>query len=232
MLLSYRPQLRKSLDFERKSKQSKLDEMPIAYPDAFTKNTRFREQLTAFQFLLNTTVLQGGVDNKFRLRGDVKNLLRDHDVDTNNMFNKIFSREYLRELREQIEEDQGVNLSNFLNPDILRYEVQVHIKEQEAAAYKLATDISEAVGAIVHQMLDTFYAEFPRLSQALKQATNEFLEGQLAISEKEITKMLRIETELVYARSGMYERILKKIGKDEAEHKQENNKDELLSRVN
>jgi hypothetical protein len=44
--------------------------------------------------------------------------------------------------------------------------------------------------------------------------------------------MLRIETELVYARSGMYERILKKIGKDEAEHKQENNKDELLSRVN
>ena len=177
MLLSYRPQLRKSLDFERKSKQSKLDEMPIAYPDAFTKNTRFREQLTAFQFLLNTTVLQGGVDNKFRLRGDVKNLLRDHDVDTNNMFNKIFSREYLRELREQIEEDQGVNLSNFLNPDILRYEVQVHIKEQEAAAYKLATDISEAVGAIVHQMLDNFYAEFPRLSQALKQATNEFLEG-------------------------------------------------------
>ena len=96
MLLSYRPQLRKSLDFEKKCKQVKLDEMPVAYPDAFSKNTRFREQLTAFQFLLNSTVLHGGVDNKFRLRGDVKNLLRDHDVDTNNMFNKIFSSEYLR----------------------------------------------------------------------------------------------------------------------------------------
>ena len=52
------------------------------------------------------------------------------------------------------------------------------------------------------------------------------------MTQVEVSKMLKIETELVYARSGVYERILRKIGAEEAQHKSVNNKDELLSRVN
>ena len=48
-------------------------------------------------------------------------------------------------LKQQIKEDQGINPSNFLNPNILRSNVHLRILEQEAPALELVMAVKKEV---------------------------------------------------------------------------------------
>jgi hypothetical protein len=42
---------------------------------------------------------------------------------------ELFTESFYKNLKEQIMEDQGINLSNFLNSDILKVEIQSRIQD-------------------------------------------------------------------------------------------------------
>ena len=120
-----------------------------------------------------------------------------------------------------------MNLSNFLNPDILKYEVQLKITEQIETSLQLAYQICSKATEKINQLVDHFFRNFPGLSKSIQWFVGQYLDSKLQLSRDEVTKMIKIESGLVYARSGIYEQILEGIDEVCKKSKKSGKPDEL-----
>jgi len=64
-----------------------------------------------------------------RLRASIRSLFDQHYADTNNKSYSLFTDQFYRDLKEQILEDSGKYLSNFLNSEILNVIVKGMVQD-------------------------------------------------------------------------------------------------------
>ena len=118
-------------------------------------------------------------------------------------------------LKQQIKEDQGINPSNFLNPNILRSNVHLRILEQEAPALELVMAVKEKVQLVTNLIIDEVFRNFKELQEQMKDAAKKVLEDIELETIAEVKKMLKIEATFTYQRTGLYERLLRMIEAEE-----------------
>ena len=106
-------------------------------------------------------------NEKWFLRGKLKQILDEHQQDMSNLQFELFQEQFYSELKEQIIEDQGINPSNFLNSEILRVEIQKRIQGQGEASEVLVEKVREQVADVIDHLLQQVFGQFKDLAHQL-----------------------------------------------------------------
>jgi len=119
--------------------------MPKAYSDDYAKKDFFSKSLRKLGDLFKEAAERGISSQACRFRGNTKKLFADHDKHMQGLFEKTFTREFLKGLRKDVMEDKGTTLPNFLDFNILHGAIKDLIEAQEDKVFRLAEEVTEVV---------------------------------------------------------------------------------------
>ena len=116
--------------------------------------------------------------------------------------------------------------------EIFRLEIRKRIQETGQGSSELVAKVRQELEAVLFEIIDHCFGRFEELAAQIKAVTVEQMQGLEDVTLAQIDKMLRVESNFVYQRSGLYETILVRIADKERQYSQEKNRDELQHRVN
>jgi hypothetical protein len=89
----------------------------------------------------------------------------------------FFSDDFYKDLKEQIIEDSGKNLPDFLNSEILIVIIKRMIQDELDPATGLLENASVMVKKVVGQIIAKFFAQFPRLTDAITEEAHKVIDA-------------------------------------------------------
>ena len=187
-------------------------------PPAFTifdKMDRFKECINKLQNDFSGK-LKGRVmisnEKKFNILSRLKEMF-DNSIKI--IFSKtqkyFLTSDCFFKLKEILSESKGINLSNFIDPEIFNEIIKVEIEEISKGIFVLLEDCKEYMNIIFEKIITNSFQNYPALKDAICYELSNSLFHQSNLIEISVNDLLECEMDAAYTTNSMYEKTLKKL---------------------